>query len=42
MKALYTLKELAHVLWAWLNGEGRLAELLLAWLEVVSGLVVVD
>ena len=30
------------VLWAWATGEGDLAELLYAWLQVTTGAVLVD
>ena len=36
------VKELGSVLWYWVTGGGPLLELLLGWLEVVTGAVVVD
>ena len=36
------VKELGSVLWYWLTGRGPLLELLLSWLEVVTGAAAVD
>ena len=33
------IRELGLVLWAWLRGQGDLAGLVLAWLEVTTGMV---
>ena len=35
------MRELACVLWAWVTGEGDLAELLYAWAQVATGRVLV-
>ncbi len=42
MGKIRAIGELIAVLWAWLRGEGKLLELLLAWLEVVTGACKVD
>ena len=42
MKFGKAVKELVLVLWDWLAGGGPLLELLLGWLEVVTGAVDLD
>jgi len=42
MLELENVKELGRVCLAWIKREGPFTELMLAWLEVVSGNVLVD